>query len=103
MAPAAMRLFDHVVGLLRGAALAVDGGGRHFVGQAIEQPSGAGDVEALLAGLGHTAAHDLLDQAGIDAGALDHLDLGGAQNVGGPQSRQATRCACQWGCELLRQ
>ena len=54
---------DEVVGLLGRAALAVDRGGRHLVGQALAQPGRAGDVGGLLAGLGDATADDLLDAA----------------------------------------
>ena len=80
------QVVDEVIGLLGGAALAVDGGGRHFIGQPGEQPGGAGHVEALLAGLGHASAHHLLHHARVDAGALDHLDLGCAEDVGRPEA-----------------
>ena len=75
-----------VVGLLGRAALAVDGGGRRLVGEALAQPGGAGDVGGLLPGLGHAAADDLLDVAGIDPGPLDQLHLDVAQELGGVES-----------------
>ena len=51
-----------VVRLLGRAALAVDGGGGHLVGQALVQPGRPGHVGGLLPGLGHAAPDDLLDR-----------------------------------------
>ena len=48
-------------GLLRRAALAVDGGGGHRLGEAGGEHGVAGDVEGLLADLGHGAADDVVD------------------------------------------
>src|SRR5690606_26010095 len=60
-----------VDGLLGGAALAVDGGARNVFGQARGQPGGAGDVGRLRAELVDAAEDDVVDLAGVDAGALD--------------------------------
>ncbi len=78
---------NQVVGLLGRAALAVDGGGGDLEGQA-GQPGGAGHVGGLLARLGDAAADDLAHVAGVDAGALDELDLGGGWRLGGMEDRQ---------------
>ena len=77
-----------MVGLLRRAALAVDRRGGHVVGQAGQQPRRPRHVEALLAGLGHASADDLLDRRRVDARPLDDLDLRRAQEVGRPQARE---------------
>ena len=58
-------------GLLRRAALAVDGGAGHVLGQAGGQPAGAGDVAGLAADGVDAAEHDVLDRARVDAGAVD--------------------------------
>ena len=79
---------DKVVGLLRRAALAVDGGGRHLVGHARAEPCVAGDVRRLLSRLGDAPAHDLLDLGRVDARALHDLDLGRRQQLGRVQARQ---------------
>ena len=61
---------DEVVGLLSAAALAVDGGGADVLGQTRRQPRHPADVVGLLPVLGHAAADDLLDLAGVDAGLV---------------------------------
>jgi hypothetical protein len=72
-----------VHGLLRGAALAVDGGRRRLDRQARLQPRVAGDVEALLAELLDAARDDVLDLGRIDAGAFDDRAVRGReQRVG---------------------
>ena len=65
-----------VIGLLRRSALTVDRGRRSLIGKPLAQPGRPGHVRCLLAGLGDTAADDLLDLAGIDPGPLDQFDLG---------------------------
>src|SRR6266511_2419009 len=61
--------------LLRGAALAVDGGARHLLGQAGRQPRGARDVEALRPDLVDTAEDHVLDRSRVRTGALhQHLE-----------------------------
>ena len=58
-------------GLLRRAALAVDRGAGHRLGQTGGERGVAGDVDALLADL-HDATHDhVFDERGVDAVALD--------------------------------
>ena len=65
-----------VDGLLGRAALAVDGGGGGLDRKPGLEPGVAGDVDALLAELLHTAGDDVLDLGGLDAGPLDHLVVG---------------------------
>ncbi|MCY1538936.1 hypothetical protein D9M68_745000 [compost metagenome] len=57
--------------LLAGAALAVDGGGGHVVGEAGRQPGHAARPGGLLAGLRHATGDDVVDQAGIELVAFD--------------------------------
>ena len=57
--------------LLRRTALAIDGGCGNRVGPACGQHSVTADVECLLAHLHHAAHHDVVDEAWIDAGAVD--------------------------------
>ena len=45
------------------------------------QPGATHHVVGLLAGLGDDAADDLLDQLGVDAGALEHLALDETQQL----------------------
>ena len=71
-----------VDGLLRRAALAVDGGRGGLDRQALLQPGVARDVERLLAELLHAAGDDVLDLGGVDAGAIEDLRVGLAQQVG---------------------
>ena len=90
-----------VVGLLRRAALRVDRAARRRVREHVvpgRQPRVAGDVASLLARLGHAAADDLLDRAGVDPRPLDDLDQGVTEDLGRLQLRQpavalADRCA----------
>jgi uncharacterized protein len=56
-------------------------GGRWF-----GEPGVAGDVGALLAGLGDAPADDLLDVAGVDAGPGDHLLERGTEHRGRVQA-----------------
>jgi hypothetical protein len=91
---------DQVHGLLRGAALRVDGHAAGRGRQAGVQPGRAGDVVGLLARLGDAPAEHLLDQRGVDAGAVDDGPLGDAEQVGGVPVGQhavppADRCACR--------
>ena len=72
-----------VVGLLGRAALAVHRRGCDLVREALEEPGHPGDVEALLARLGHAPADDLFDDGRVDTGPLDHFDLGGTEQFGG--------------------
>ena len=62
-----------VDGLLGAAALAVYGRGGDRVGEVGGEEHVAGDVDALLADLVDAAEDDVLDHAGLDAGALDDL------------------------------
>jgi hypothetical protein len=55
-----------VIGLLRTATLAVDGGGAHHFGQTSGQPRHRRDVVRLFTILGDTIANDLLDFASLD-------------------------------------
>ena len=57
--------------LLGGSALAVDGGADDFFGKTRCQSGVAGDVEALLAGLGDAAHDHVLDEARVDSGPVD--------------------------------
>ncbi len=65
-------------GLLRGPALAVDGGPGHLFGQPGRQPAGAGDVAGLGPDGVHAAEVHVLDGEGVDVVALDE----GGQDVG---------------------
>jgi len=64
-----------VHGLLRGAALAVDRGGRRLDGEPGLEPCVATDVVPLLAELLDAAGDDVLDRCGGDPGALDDLGV----------------------------
>ena len=76
-------LGPEVEGLLARAALAVDGGGRHRLGEPGGQDGAAADVERLLADL-HDAAHDhVVDQGGVEVVALDEGLQGLGAEVGG--------------------
>ncbi len=68
-------LGGEVHGLLRGAALAVDGGAGNFLGQTGREPAGAGDV----AGLGAD---------GVDAAENNVLNGGGVYTRAGHQRRE---------------
>ena len=70
-----------VDGLLRRAALAVDGRRGGLDRQPLLQPRVARDVERLLAELLDTARDDVLDLGGIDARALEHLRVALAEQV----------------------
>ena len=91
--PDADQAGGQVGGLLRRAALGVDGGGGGAEREAGAEPRGAADVERLLADLAHAAADDLADLGGVDAGALDEPRLHGAEQVGGVHGGQAAVAA----------
>ena len=80
---------DQVIGLLGRSALAVDGGRAGLPRQPGVQPRSAGDIVALLADLHDAAADDLLDELGVDAGALDDTTLGGARDLRRVQTRES--------------
>ena len=77
-----------VGGLLRGAALGVDGGVGHREREPGAEPRGATDVEGLLADLAHAAGDDLADGGRIDARPLDGRLLHGGEQVGGVDGGQ---------------
>ena len=62
-----------VDGLLAGAALAVDSGGRRGDREPGRQPGVAGDVDRLLADLAHTPEDDVVHLGGLDPGPLQEL------------------------------
>ena len=76
-------------GLLRGAALAIDGGAGDVLGVAGDQPARTRDVTGLRTDAVDVAEHDVLDRGRVDAGALDErLDRVAAQ-VGGMDLRES--------------
>ena len=77
-----------VGGLLRRAALAVDGGGGHRLGEAGGEDGVAADVEALVADLHHAAHDDVVDEGGIEVVALGELLEHLAGEVGGVPARE---------------
>ena len=74
-------------GLLRRAALTVDGRGRHRLGEPRGQHRVAADVEALRADLGHAAHDDVLDQRRVEVVALDQ----GGEHLAGQVGRVPSR------------
>ena len=96
--PDITRLGGEVHGLLGGAALAVDGGAGHVLGEAGDQPAGAGDVARLRADAVDVAEHHVVDGGGVDAGPLDErLDrVGRRDRRGAPATgrRPGARRAC---------
>ena len=71
-----------MIGLLRAAALTVDGGGADVIGQARGEPGDPGDVVGLFAVLRDAAADDLLDFAGVDSGLVHECLLDGPEQFG---------------------
>src|SRR5215207_2704034 len=88
--PGGYEAAGHVGGLLRRAALSVDGGGGRGQRQPGREPPGAADVERLRADLADAPGHDLIDLLGIDAGAADHLAQHGGQEIRGVHRGQPT-------------
>ena len=88
MVPAAIMSCDEVGALLAGAALRVDRGAAGVLREAGVQPGAADHVVGLLTGLGDAAADDLLDEVGVDAGALEHLALREPEEYGGVHARE---------------
>ena len=88
--------------LLRRAALAVDGGGRHRLGPAGAEHGVAADVQALGAHL-HDATHDhVVDQGRVEVVALDAGRRGSRRRGRPGASPRACRCACPRGCGRRR-
>ena len=79
------------------AALAVDGGARHVLGQAGHQPAGAGDVAGLRADRVDAAEHDVVDGTRVDAGAVHEGRQRVAAEVGRMDLRQAAAAASDRG------
>ena len=86
-------LRDKMHGLLAGAALAVDGGGRHMGRQACGQPGQAARRAGLLAGLAHAAGDHIVHRAGVDAVALHELLQHLAEQIDGVELGQDRRRA----------
>jgi len=63
-------LRGEVDGLLRGAALTVDGGGRDGFREARGEDGPAGGVDGLLTDLIHAAAHHVVDERGVEGGSF---------------------------------
>jgi len=57
--------------LLGRTALAINGGTGDDLRPAGAEDGGACDVEGLFPDLAHTAPHDVVDERGVDAGAVD--------------------------------
>ncbi len=91
-------LGPEVEGLLGRAALAVDGGGRHRLGEPGGEHGVAAHVEGLLTDL-HDAAHDhVVDHSRVEVAAFDQRLEGLGRQVGGVPVAQLpvalpTRCA----------
>ena len=77
-----------VHGLLARAALAVDGGAGHRLGEAGGERGVARDVDALLADLRDAAPQDVVDERGVDPGTGDEGVEHGGRQVAGVHSRQ---------------
>ena len=99
IASAAIMACHEMGGLLGRGALGVDHGRRGVVGQPGMHPGAADHVVGLLAGLGDAAADDLVDQLGVDAGALEHLDLCGAEQHGGVYAGQPALALAEGGAD----
>ena len=96
---------DHVVDqvrrLLAGAALGVDRGRAGGLGEPGVQPGAADHVVGLLAGLGDAAADDLLDQLGVDAGALEHLALDEPEQLARVDAGEAAVALAEGGADSV--
>src|SRR4029453_9472098 len=86
-------------GLLGGAALGVDGGGRSRERQPGAEPGGAPDVERLLAPLADAAGDNLADGRRVDARAGDELGEGGGEQVRRMHARQPAVAAADRGAD----
>lgn len=86
-------LGGEVDGLLRGAALAVDGDAGDLFGQSGGQPAGPGDVTGLRSDGVEAAEDDVLDGRRVDAGALDEGPQDMGAEVGGVDGTEATLAA----------
>ena len=76
--------------MLAAAALRVDGGRGDFLGAAVAEPCGAGDVHRLGADLVDATADHLADVARLDAGAVDDFHHHGTEHVGGMGAGEAS-------------
>jgi hypothetical protein len=90
--------------LLRGSALAVDGGAGNRFGQAGGEHGIAADIGALLSAGAGAAHDDVLDQRGIGAGALDGGAYDRTGQIGGVHAGEPpvalTPCAARDRCDI---
>ena len=63
------------------------------------QPRAAHHVVGLLAGLGDHAADDLLDERGVDPGALEHLALDETEQLTGVDAGEAASTLAERGAD----
>jgi hypothetical protein len=90
---------DHVGGLLARAALRVDDGAGGVLGETGVQPGAPHRAVGLLARLRDDAAHDLLDEVGIDTRAAEHLGLGLAEEHGRVHAREPALALAERGAD----
>ncbi len=65
------------------------------------QPGAADHVVGLLAGLGDDAADDLLDELGVDAGALEHLALDEPEQLARVHAGEASAALAERGADSV--
>ncbi|SUE08664.1 Uncharacterised protein [Rhodococcus erythropolis] len=89
--------------LLATSTLSVDGGSRYRLGVAGGEKASASDILALFTDLTDRAADDVVDQRGIDPGALDYRFEAVGEEVDGVDAVQgASPFPCRSECERLR-
>ena len=88
-------------GLLGRAALPVDGGAGHVLGQVGGQPAGAGDVAGLPADGVDAAVDHVLDRAGVDAGAGHQRAQRVGAEVGGVDLAQPAAASPHGGADRI--
>ena len=70
-------------GLLRGTALAINGGAGYMLWHSGNEPRGASDVAGLAADRVDTAIDDVVDQGGVDIDTVEEFNDRSGPEVGG--------------------
>jgi hypothetical protein len=76
-------LCREVDSLLRGTALAIDGGAGNMLRHSGNEPSGASDVAGLAADRVDTAIDDIVDEGGVDIDTVEEFNDRRSPEVGG--------------------
>ena len=88
-------------GLLRGTALAVDGGAGHVLRHFSDEPRGASNVAGLTADGVDAAVNDIVDKSGIDIDTIEKFNDGGCAEIGGMHIGQTAAATTNGGADCV--